>query len=108
MLACPPSLSPGEPAAGVREKLDDEQFPLSCPQAAPPRRGSAIGRSSILATLEGKSLVYHRHGQRRILCITPFCLYPAGRVQARGGGPVGLAQGKTKLLLSGPGLLPGA
>jgi hypothetical protein len=34
-----------------------EQFPLSCPQAAAPRRGSTIGRSCIVATLEGKSLV---------------------------------------------------
>jgi hypothetical protein len=48
------------------------------------RRGGAIGRSSIVATLEGKSL-----------CITPFGLYPASRISGR--GPAGL--GKPKLLL---------
>jgi hypothetical protein len=56
----------------------NEQFPLSCPQAAPPRRGGAIGQSSIVATLEGKSL-----------CLTPFSLYLASRVSGR--GPAGLA-----------------
>ena len=63
----------------------NEQFPLSCPQAAPPLRGGAIGRSSIVATLEGKS-----H------CITPFGLYPVSRVS--GHGPAGL--GNSKLLLN--------
>ncbi len=52
-------------------------------EAAPPRRGGAIGRSSIVATLEGKSL-----------CIAPFGCYPASRVSGR--GPAGL--GKSKLL----------
>ena len=48
------------------------------------RRGDAIGRSSIVATLEGKS-----H------CITPFGLYLASR--GSGHGPAGL--GNCKLLL---------
>ncbi len=65
----------------------NEQFPLSCPQAAPPRRGSAIGRSSIVATLEGKS-----H------CITPLGLYPAS-CGVSGHGPAGRGLGNSKLLL---------
>ncbi len=80
-------------AERARRAKNNEQFPLSCPQpeAAPPRRGGArmIGRSSIMATLEGKS-----H------CITPFGLYPASRVSGR--GPAGL--GKTKLLLPWTGV----
>ncbi len=71
-------------AERARRAKKNEQFPLSCPQAAPPRRGGAIGRSSSVATLEGKSL-----------CITGFSLYPASRVSGR--GPAGL--GKPKLLL---------
>ena len=76
-----PEMSRAERAGRAKK---NEQFPLSCPQAARPQRGGAIGRSSIVATLEGKSL-----------CITPFGLYPAGRVSGR--GPAGL--GKPKLLL---------
>jgi hypothetical protein len=47
--------------ANLKKNLNlNEQFPLSCPQAAPgpPRRDGAIGQSSIVATLEAKSLVY--------------------------------------------------
>jgi hypothetical protein len=40
---------------GERKNHDSVQFPVSCPQAAPPRRGSAIGRSCIVATWEVKS-----------------------------------------------------
>ena len=76
-----PEMSRAERAGRAKK---NEQFPLSCPQAARPQRGGAIGRSSIVAPLEGKSL-----------CITPFGLYPAGRVSGR--GPAGL--GKPKLLL---------
>jgi hypothetical protein len=76
-----PEMSRAELAGRAKK---NEQFPLSCPQAAPPRRGGAIGRSSIVATLEGKS-----H------CITPLGLYPASRVS--GHGPAGL--GNSKLLL---------
>jgi hypothetical protein len=77
-----PEMSRAEQAERAKT---NEQFPLSCPQAAPQRRGGAIGRSSIVATLEGKSL-----------CITGFSLYPASRVSGR--GPAGL--GKPKLLLT--------
>ncbi len=42
------------------------------------RRGIAIRRSSIVATLEGESL-----------CITPFGLYPASRVSGRGPADLG-------------------
>ena len=76
-----PEMSRAERAGRAKK---NEHFPLSCPQAARPQRGGAIGRSSIVATLEGKSL-----------SITPFGLYPAGRVSGR--GPAGL--GKPKLLL---------
>ncbi len=50
-----PEMSRAERAGRAKK---NEQFPLSCPQAALPRRGSAIGRHSIVATLEGNSLVY--------------------------------------------------
>jgi hypothetical protein len=61
-----------------------EQFPLSCPQAGLPLRGSTIRRSCIVATLEGKSLVY--------------CMLPLISCQPRlGKRPAGL--GKPKLLL---------
>ncbi len=54
------------------------KFPLSCPRAAPPRRGGAIGRSSIVATLEWKSLVY---------CAFPLTsCQPRLRVGTRPGG----------------------
>jgi hypothetical protein len=52
-----------------------ERFPLSCPQAAAPRRGGAMGRSSIVATLEPYSTAY---------------ILPAAR-----RGPAGLAHDKT-------------
>jgi hypothetical protein len=77
-----PEMSRAEQAGRARK---NEQFPLSCPQAAPPRRGGAIGRSSIVATLEEKSL-----------CITPSCLYPASRVS--GHDPVSLGNSKQLLL----------
>ncbi len=76
-----PEMSRAERAGRAKK---NEQFPLSCRRAAPPRRGSAIGRSSIVTTLERKS-----H------CITPFGLYPASRVS--GHDQAGL--GKSKLLL---------
>jgi hypothetical protein len=84
-----PEMSRAERAGRAKK---NEQFPLSCPgpgpQAAPPRRGGAIGRSSIVATLEGKSHF-----------ITPLDLYPASRagVSESGHGPAGL--GNSKLLL---------
>jgi hypothetical protein len=57
MIAWPRSSS----AASLSDSAASETvIPLSCPQAAPPRRGGAIrvGRSSIVAALEGKSQVY--------------------------------------------------
>ncbi len=48
-----PEMSRAERAGRAKK---NEQFSLFRPQAAPPRRGSAIGRSSILATLAGKSV----------------------------------------------------
>jgi hypothetical protein len=35
-------------AERARRAQNNEQFQLSCPQVAPPRRGDAIGRSSIV------------------------------------------------------------
>ncbi len=64
-------MSRAERAAGGRGRLASEingQFPLSCPQAAPPRRGGAIGRSSIVATLERESLFYSSFAFPLISC----------------------------------------
>ncbi len=52
-----PEMSRADSERAGRAKKN-EQFPLSCPQVAPPRRGGAIGRSIIVATLQGKNLVY--------------------------------------------------
>ncbi len=71
------------------ERKKNEQFPLSCPQAAPPRRlgGGAMGRLGLsiimMATLEG-NLKSH--------CITPFGLYPASHVSGHGRRPGGLGK----------------
>jgi hypothetical protein len=50
-----PEMSRAERAGQAKK---NEHFPLSCPQAALPLLGCTIGRSSIVATLEGESLVY--------------------------------------------------
>ncbi len=73
-----PEMSRAEQAGRAKK---NEQFPLSCPQAEQPRRGGAIRRSSIVATLEGKSL-----------CIT---LYPASRVSGHGPEALGKLQAVT-------------
>ncbi len=77
-----PEMSRAERAGQAKK---NEQFPLSCPQAAPPRRGGAIGQSSIVATLEGEKSLY-------LKCNTPFCLYPASRVSGHGPAVLGNSQ----------------
>ncbi len=41
----------------VFKKRKNEQFPLSCPQASPPRRGGAIGRAASWLHWKGKVTV---------------------------------------------------
>ncbi len=48
--------------AHYQPALRYEQFPWFCPEAAPPPRGGAIGRSSIVATLEGENYSF------RLIC----------------------------------------
>ncbi len=76
-----PEMSRAERAGRAKK---NEQFPLSCPQAARQRhwakqRCGYIGRKS--------------------LCITPFGLYPASSVSGR--GPAGLGKPKLLMYISG-------
>ncbi len=92
-----PTRIPGQQGRQAQQAaVTVEEFPsrLSCPQApaAPPRRGGAIGRSSIVATLEGKSLIY---------CAFPLTSGLPAASRAR-TGPAGLR--KPKLSLLGRGL----
>jgi hypothetical protein len=73
----------------VASEKTSNKYQLSSPQAAPPRRGGAIGRSSIVSTLEGKRLVYY--------CAFPLISCP-GR---RRPGPGGLASWETQAVTLG-------
>jgi hypothetical protein len=46
-----------EQSSASRASEKNEQFPLSCPQAAPPRRGGAIGRGEAASWLHWKGKV---------------------------------------------------
>ncbi len=74
-------------AAGLGERKN-VQFPVSCPQAAPPRRGSAIGRMAKLhrGYMGSEKSVYYRRRP------APFGLYLASRVSGR--GPAGLGKSR--------------
>ncbi len=57
-----------------RASEKNEQFPLSCPQAAPQQLGGAIGRISIVAAafkLEGKSPPSHSG-----CLVSGYCAFP--------------------------------
>jgi hypothetical protein len=56
----------------------NEQFPLSCPQAPPPRRGGAVGRSNIVATLGGE--------KSGLLRVSAYILPAASRAGTRPSG----------------------
>jgi hypothetical protein len=76
--------SSNEQSWASRPSAKNEQFPLSCPRAAPPWQSGAIGRSSIVTTLEGKSLVY--------------CVFPLISCQPHLGTRPGGGLGETQIV----------